>query len=231
MTLHQLSTDTLPAVNQRFYLVHSAHNLAIARAFTAKRYADVYDASLTSFLPQQICYLGAGGAILAAAGYQSAEQPLFLEQYLERPVEEVIAEKLKIEPPERTEIVEIGNFAAISAGATRQFILHLGDFLLKHRFHWLVITATPLIRSGFEKSGVSDAMHTLADACPDALSDMNSDWGTYYDHGPQVVLIDIKSGRELLYQNPLAARMLDKAQMPVDDSGLTLELSAEKIDV
>src|SRR5688572_8230358 len=59
-------------------------------AFIRSVYARCYRARLRSFAPTLAAWEDRG-EVLAAAGYRSAVDPLFLERYLDRPIEEALA--------------------------------------------------------------------------------------------------------------------------------------------
>lgn len=78
-------------------------------------YAQRYGALVPAFAPVLLA-LREGGQVLAAAGYRrAADRPLFLESYLEAPVEQLIAAQAGC-PVARTQIVEVGHLAALRRG-------------------------------------------------------------------------------------------------------------------
>jgi len=83
--------------------------------------------------------------LTAVAGYRGAGTgPLFLEQYLDQPIEDCIWTKFT-PPAERHEIVELGGFAAINHRAALPLVMHLAPALYELRFKKLVCTANRLI--------------------------------------------------------------------------------------
>lgn len=218
--------DVLP----EFLVVRSPENLGMIRKFTAQKYAFVYGANLQSFLPQAICYIDKRERIRAASGFQSADRPLFLEQYLSEPIEHVLAQKFQMPIPQRSQIVELGNFAASTPGATRQFILRLGKYLLRNDFRWLVLTATRSIKASFEKMGVANAMVVICDAKVEQLTDKKTDWGTYYENDPKVIAVDIKKGVNELMKNEVIFQLLQLAQEPIEDVDIPDYLLVEASD-
>lgn len=218
MLSNKHSNDDYDVVSD-FVIVSSPDNLSSIRKFTARKYLLTYGAHLQSFMPQAVCYLDNQSRVRAAAGFQSASDavPLFLEQYFDRPIEEILAEQLQIQIPDRSHIVELGNFAANTPGATRQFILRLGKYLLNNDFHWLVITATKSIKASFEKMGVRDSMSIICDADMNRLTDKSTTWGTYYNHEPKVIAIDIQKGLKELMKNEVVRHLIDGINDPVRD--------------
>jgi hypothetical protein len=69
---------------------------------------------------------------------------LFLEQYLDRPVEQEIAARANC-PVGRDGIVEICNLAADQRGASRHLFVLLTAVLAAASYRWIVFTATPQV--------------------------------------------------------------------------------------
>lgn len=127
----------------------------------------------------------ADGALVAAAGYRLAAQgPLFLERYLEAPVEALL-ERHAGAAPQRAQIVEVGHLAAIRAGEGRHLVFALGPHLAARGFKWATCTLTQELRHLFVRLGI--AQIALGRADPAALGAEAVDWGRYYEHGPVVV--------------------------------------------
>lgn len=148
-------------------------------------YADRFGAVLRHFAPQLVSLRDADGRMLAAAGYRSAAlQPLFLERYLDEPVEAALARHTD-HPPARERVVEVGHLAAGRAGEGRRLILLLGPHLAAQRFQWVVSTLTEELRQLFVRIGVTPLALGAADA--EALGADAADWGDYYAHRPVVL--------------------------------------------
>lgn len=121
--------------------------------------------------------------ILAAAGYRLGTEPLFLERYLDEPVQSLLA---GADPQvARERIVEVGHLAASEAGQGRRLILLLGPHLARLGVQWVVGTLTQELRHLFERMGVDAVPLGVAD--PARLGEQAADWGTYYDHRPVVL--------------------------------------------
>jgi hypothetical protein len=166
--------------------VHRAHP---ARAgfenFIAARFGRAYGARLTHFLPHLLGVRDGLARWQAAAGYAAAGvQTLFLEQYLDQPIELALAAALG-RPIARMGIVEVGNLAAISAGMGRAIIPQLARHLHRLGYIWVVFTATHALRNSFHRLGLRPLPLTRAD--PARLPDGGTSWGTYYDQDPVVM--------------------------------------------
>ncbi|HEY7741403.1 MAG TPA: thermostable hemolysin [Burkholderiales bacterium] len=173
--------------------VHRAHP---ARAgfenFIAARFGRAYGARLTHFLPHLLGVRDGLARWQAAAGYAAAGvQTLFLEQYLDQPIELALAAALG-RPIARMGIVEVGNLAAISAGMGRAIIPQLARHLHRLGYIWVVFTATHALRNSFHRLGLRPLPLTRAD--PARLPDGGTSWGTYYDQDPVVMAGKIALG-------------------------------------
>lgn len=145
-------------------------------------YAEHYGARVGAFAPMLVS-LSDGERIVAAAGYRSAAQPLFLERYLDRPVERLLAGLAGA--PKRAAIVEVGHLASRRAGEGRRLILRLAQHLGSLQVQWVVSTLTEELRQVFARMGVQPVALGIADAA--RLGDDAADWGSYYDHRPLVL--------------------------------------------
>jgi hypothetical protein len=160
-----------------------AERAALER-FVAERFLRVYGARLSHFCAHLVGLRGAGGAWRAAAGYTPAgSKSLFLEQYLDAPVEALLA-AASGRPVARERIAEVGNLAA-AVGMGRELIPAVGAHLHALGYRWVVFTATRQLHNAFRRLRL-DALE-LADAAPSRLPDHGASWGTYYAHGPRVM--------------------------------------------
>jgi hypothetical protein len=168
--------------------MHSPSNpaqRADLEGFIARRFDRAYGAKLTHFLPHLLGLRDDGGGWLAAVGYSGAgDGPLFLEQYLEAPVEQVLSRALG-RPVARDRVVEIGNLAAVRAGIARVLIPGLAARLRREGFEVAVLTATRELRNAFQRLSLGPIV--LAAADPARLRGAAAGWGSYYAHAPMVV--------------------------------------------
>jgi hypothetical protein len=153
--------------------------------FVRHIYDEHYGARVSDFAPVLVSLRDYGGSIVAAAGYRHAARgPLFLERYLEAPVESLLASHGDARP-QRGRIVEVGHLAASRAGEGRRLIFLLGPHLAAQRFQWVVGTLTEELRHLFVRIGVTPLV--LGNADPAALGEEARHWGSYYDHRPLVL--------------------------------------------
>ena len=153
--------------------------------FIAERFRASYGAEVRHFCAHLLGARDETGAWRAAAGYTpAASRSLFLEQYLDRPVEAVLAGALGERVP-RERIVEVGNLAAAPAGCGRRFLPALGRHLTALDYRWAVFTATRELRHLLER--LAFPALELGPAARERLPDGGAAWGTYYAHQPSVM--------------------------------------------
>ncbi|MDH4096359.1 MAG: thermostable hemolysin [Betaproteobacteria bacterium] len=181
------------AARARLEPVHATHpSRAQFEDFIAARFGRAYGARVTHFLPHLLGVRDGLGRWQAAAGYAAAEGgDLFLEQYLQHPVEHALAEKLG-RPLARHGIVEVGNLAAVSAGMARLLIPQLARHLHRLGYRWVVFTATRALRNSFLRLGLRPL--PIAPADPARLADGGASWGAYYEQDPIVMAGKIALG-------------------------------------
>lgn len=154
------------------------------------RYAAVHGAELLEFMPSLLGVIGARGEPLAVLGYQSAAAgPLFLEQYLDAPIEQILScrdEALGSSMRfDRQRIVEVGNFASNDNSATMELVRRLPDFLAREGFEWLVFTGTPRVCTLVKSFGAP--LLDLGGADAGKLRSGADRWGRYYESAPRVM--------------------------------------------
>ncbi|MGG2396597.1 thermostable hemolysin [Pseudomonas sp. SH1-B] len=185
------------------YELHLAASDSPRRAeleqFISQRFATQYGARIRHFMP---CLFGletTAGQVLGAVGLRCGNpEAMFLERYLDAPVEQAIADRQSGAAPARNEIVEVGNLAAVSPGAARLLIVALTDLLVALGFRWVTFTGTPTLLNSFQRLGLSPIALGLAD--PQRMGEELADWGSYYACTPMVMAGDIYGGHQRLLQ-------------------------------
>ena len=173
--------------------VHLLHpGRSACEGFIAARFMRAHGARIGHFSPHLLGVRDALGRWRAASGYTPADgHPLFLEQYLDAPVEEVLA-RHRGRAIDRDGIVEVGNLAASSIGMARTLIPLLARHLERLGYEWVVFTATRELRNTFARLGLHPV--ALAPADPSRLVERDVDWGRYYDNDPVVMAGRISHG-------------------------------------
>jgi hypothetical protein len=173
--------------------VHLLHpERSACEGFIAARFQRAHGARIGHFSPHLLGVRDALGRWRAASGYTPADgRRLFLEQYLDAPVEEVLA-RHRGRAIDRDGIVEVGNLAASSTGMARALIPLLARHLERLGYEWVVFTATRELRNTFARLGLQPV--ALAPADPARLLARDVDWGRYYDNEPMVMAGRIRHG-------------------------------------
>lgn len=152
-------------------------------AFTARHYRKHYAARLREFYPHLLAVDHAGG-LRACIGFRGAhEGGLFLEQYFDEPIEDLLGGRLGLRLGRR-QIVEVGGLAADWPGAARRLMLLSAAWLYARGFRAVAFTATRCVANSFRRLGLMPVDFGAAD--PRRLHTSISDWGSYYEHGPRV---------------------------------------------
>lgn len=159
-----------------------------------RKYHDVFGASLA---PAFASYMHRGDCADsgAALGYKRAgEEPLFLEAYLDEPVEALVSRAFGVTVA-RDRIVEIGNFAADNALAMVELWGTAANDL-GGQGEVAVATLTAPLRRMFARIGLP--IQVLAPATLDRLAAEPAEWGSYYELDPQVCAGRIAEGQHAL---------------------------------
>jgi hypothetical protein len=137
--------------------------------------------------------------ILGALGFRcAADEPLFLEQYLDAPVEEAVSGVYGM-PAAREGIIEIGSLASEGDGASIFLITALMAYLQQQGFRHVTFTATSYLYKYFRVIGVDPCVIAAADQS--RLSDGGASWGSYYDAQPRVIAGDVGFAARRLHEH------------------------------
>ena len=185
-------------------LIDATHpRRADVEAFIAQRFLEVHGASISSFMPQLLALFGDQDQVLAAVGVRSADrEPLFLEYYLDIPIEQAIG-KFATAGVARAHIAEIGNLASCDRPASRRLFQLLARHLYAHRFEWAVYTGCSSLHRMFAALGIETL--ALGRALQARLPREQQTWGGYYEDNPQVVAGRVDCGRAVFENLEVAA--------------------------
>ena len=168
-----------------------------AENFVRNSFKVHYGAHIEHFLPTLMTLRNDDGRLLAVLGLRHPEQEaLYLERYLDSPVQQVLSGAINTEVT-RTELIEVGNFAVGAAGGGRWLITALTALLHGAGRHWAVFTCGPILRNAFDRLGVE--LIDLAAASPDCLTPAESAlWGSYYASKPRVMAANVAQSHAVL---------------------------------
>lgn len=174
------------------------NDVTVLQTLIKDRYRAVHGAIPAGDYPHY-CSVGPSQAPLAALGYRMAgAQPLFLECYLDRPVERIVSERLG-RHVDRQRIVEIGDHASRRPAATLM-LWHEAARSLAGQADVAVAVLTRTVRDMLERLGLP--LIELAPARIEAIGTAAPQWGRYYDTTPTVCAGDIAAGLAVLSGGP-----------------------------
>jgi len=160
--------------------------------FIQQRFRKAHGADIRHFMPELFGVHNAEGQLCAVAGVRRAHlEPLFLERYLDEPIEPLIsatAERMV----DRRGIVEVGNLAASDTGSARLSIIAITYLLAMGGLEWVTFTGNIGLVNSFHRLGLKPV--TLCAADPQRLGDERQHWGSYYQSKPWVHVGNIRAG-------------------------------------
>jgi hypothetical protein len=152
--------------------------------FVAQNYARAYGARVRRFQPH-LLGLRRGDWVVGTVGARDAGAAprLYLETYLDAPVEHVLA-AVTAQPVARRDLVEVGNLAGAAPGSGRALLGLLASWLVARQIPWAVFTATGPLRNTFLRMRVPLVDLGAADGA--RVGEELPSWGAYYDTEPRV---------------------------------------------
>lgn len=163
--------------------------------FVQRAFFAAYGAHVRTWSPTLVGFEADGG-LLAVAGLRlAAYGPLFSEQYLDEPVQRLIARHTGA-PVDRRRVIEVGNLALTEPGHARWLIGAVTLLLHAAGHEHVVFTAVRPLVNAFARIGLAPVVFGAAD--PRRLSDGGRRWGRYYDASPVVCAGDIAGGHRHL---------------------------------
>ena len=204
-----------PAYTLQLALAGQGERRQALEHFIQQRFAVQHAARVRHFMP---CLLGlhdARGDVQATVGLRSAQgQPLFLERYLDQPIEQRLATRHGAAVPRET-IVEVGNLAVGGSASARLLIVALTDLLVAQGFQWVVFTGTAMLLNSFTRLGLCPL--PLGPADPQRMGAELADWGNYYAGQPQLMGGAILPGHQQLLRQGLYARLAYQPLFSLDE--------------
>lgn len=159
-------------------------------------YHKYYKAEIMPDYPEFMAILDQHNQIICAVGFRSAlNNDLFLEQYLDKPIEEYLS-NIHQTTINRQEIVEIGSLASTQKDTAKFLFIALVAYLRKKNFKYPVLTGTKHLLRTFRYMGLSPII--IAEAKQEKLLDKTINWGSYYTCNPQIVTGDLGSSFEII---------------------------------
>lgn len=162
----------------------------VQQVFSAK-----HGARVKSFMPTLLALQGGGGQVCGVAGYRFAtHESLFLERYLDVPIEAAIRTATHASVS-RADIVEVGNLASLRCKAAVHLVALLPQLLVNKGCSWVVFTATEGVRTILDRFGAP--VYELAPARAERVAGLGDEWGEYYRADPRIMAGYLPSGLRL----------------------------------
>lgn len=182
--------------------------------FIAAQFASAHQARIHHFMPWLLALESNAQQIEAAFGLRpGSETPLFLEQYLDQPIEQLVAREFK-QPVDRFRLVEVGNLAVHHKAFGPSLMAGLATLLYQCQFEWMVFTATSQVRRLMMMLGFAPIPLCAAD--PSKLINNDEDWGNYYRNQPTVMVGSLKTAIAVVENHPRLRRIQQQLQPNID---------------
>ena len=190
-------------------------------SYVAQRYQISFGARVDHCMPWLLS-LECLGDLSGVAGMQIAdENPLFLEQYLDVPVEQLM-NQVPGKSVARNSIVEIGNLVAEKRGVSHLLFLLFTSVLLRAGYEHIVFTATRALRNNLTNVGF--ALEQLQKVDTTTLDPATiRQWGNYYRTDPMVVTGSLAAAGDIIQSRPLLRRVLRLYRPRIDELAAQLQ--------
>jgi len=176
------TTILWPAGLQLIELAHAEYQEAVA--FARSRYQETIDCRLDTFYPKFLARFE-HGSIVALLGIRCAGRgALFLEQYLDQPVE-LTLDAINLGGFQRSQIAEVGGLAAQGVRQATRLMEDVRSVLAQSEVEVVVCTANDATQFCLKRIGVNYLV--LAEASESCLTNHQTDWGRYYQGSPKVL--------------------------------------------
>ncbi|MGL4270382.1 MAG: thermostable hemolysin [Plesiomonas sp.] len=184
------------------------------KQFIQMAYTREFSASIPHFLPLLLGLYDEHSQLIGACGVNPATSgSLYLEHYLNAPVENIISQRLAESsektdtlPVTRTQIAEIGNLAVSNPGNGRLLFAALCRFLLADGYPWVTFTGTQKLRNSLHRLHLNPLL--LANAHAEQVGADAGAWGNYYHCAPQVMAGNIHDSLAILTRISPSVRLM-----------------------
>lgn len=195
----------LPRPTFRWHAVDTKDRLVV-ESYIANKFNKEYGAEVSTFAPLLLS-MHCKSDLNAAVGVRPAKSmPLFVEQYLDGNIEHCI-QSPDGNSVRREEIVEISNLVATRRGASQLLFIIVGSIMYEAGYRWVVFNATNKVENITRKFPFP--VQVICASNSERLGERASEWGSYYETNPRVIVGDIK----VAYQKAKNNRWLKIALM------------------
>jgi Thermostable hemolysin len=156
--------------------------------FIRAMFKRAHNAEITHFMPKLMSVRDMNGKLLAACGLRHADQSaLFLEAYLDVPIETLIS-KYNEAHVMRSEILEVGNLAVAEPINVRTLLASISVYLHSTQSEFAVFTGISTLRNSLTKLNMP--LQLLGEANINRIPEQErASWGSYYNERPYVMAI------------------------------------------
>ena len=157
-------------------------------AFIRATFKRVHNAEISHFMPKLMSVRDVDGKLLAACGLRHADQgALFLETYLDSPVETLLSQYHRSHIS-RDVILEVGNLAVSAPENVRSLLASISVYLHGTHAEFAVFTGISTLRNSLTKLNMP--LQLLGEANINRIpAHERAAWGSYYNERPQVMAI------------------------------------------
>jgi len=185
----------------------------------SEKYHSAHSAHITEFMPI-LLGMSLGGRSHAALGLRPGHyRPMFLEQYMDAPIEQQVA-GLSGKPVDRLSLIEVGNLVVTHRGAGLLMFIVMATAIAKAGFEWMVFTVTDEVERLIRRLDFNPRYLAMAD--PARLKDRKKQWGHYYDCNPKVMVGSLIEVKTLASQRPALNRLVEHYHQEISDIAQTL---------
>jgi len=164
-------------------------------SYISSKYQQTHNALIREYLPILVG-IHNSDELLGAFGLRPGQyRPMFLEQYLDSPIEQQVASFSK-QPVDRCALIEIGNLAITRKGIGPFLMVVMARALAQAGYEWMVFTVTEQVERLMKRLGFKP--HYLVNADPNCLNGDKSLWGSYYENNPRVMVGNLKEAEQLI---------------------------------
>lgn len=238
---YEQATLVADGIQAAEFTVHSATSgqRKQLESYVAEQYNRSYGARITNFMPFLLS-MSRAGQLEAVVGVRSAyDDALFLEHYLDKPVEQEISALAK-QRVARQSVVEIGNLAATAKGGSQLLFVLMTAVLEAAGYQWFVFTATHQVEKLIKRLHFCPYPLTYADArrldkpycdrpccAVTGATSQRESWGSYYNSRPKVMAGDIRYAMSIIRANSRLTRVVQQYEVEISSLARLLKDQCE----
>ncbi len=177
--------------------------------YISSKYLKIHDANVNKYLPILVGIYDKN-EVTGTFGLRPGQYcQMFLEQYLDTPIEQQVASISK-QPVDRGLLIEIGNLAITKTGCGPLAMVLLAMSLAAAGYEWMIFTVTEQVERLMKRLGFEP--HYLVSADPGRLDGDKSLWGSYYQNNPRVMVGSLNTAAAIIAQNRYLSNIANQQQ-------------------